>query len=160
MGGGHRPKPKPKAKARLLGPRGRAAALSRPAWGSPQSGGPAGGPAKKRKDATLFVLDDVEFNASYFVADDGFDLGSCSVVDNNAGDSAAGSLPPASEAGPEENDEPLNRPKCEKGMVARQNKRSGGWFFGCSKYPDCKGTLGYGTGMERLRSARPPPSPL
>lgn len=30
-------------------------------------------------------------------------------------------------------------PKCDSPMVARQGKN--GWFWGCSTYPKCKGTL-------------------
>ena len=72
---GPKPKPKARPKTRPLDPRGRAAALSRPAWGSLSAGG--GTPAKKRKDATLFVLDDAEYDSAYFVgSDNGSDLGS------------------------------------------------------------------------------------
>ena len=32
-------------------------------------------------------------------------------------------------------------PKCQGGMTARQNRETGGWFWGCVTYPRCKGTL-------------------
>jgi len=32
-------------------------------------------------------------------------------------------------------------PKCQEGMTARQNRETGGWFWGCVTYPRCKGTL-------------------
>ena len=32
-------------------------------------------------------------------------------------------------------------PSCGGPMVSRANKRTGQRFWGCQKYPDCKGTL-------------------
>lgn len=32
-------------------------------------------------------------------------------------------------------------PRCRGGMTARQNRETGGWFWGCLAYPGCKGSL-------------------
>jgi hypothetical protein len=31
-------------------------------------------------------------------------------------------------------------PKCSGGMSVRQNRETGGWFWGCVAYPKCRGT--------------------
>ncbi|CAK0841114.1 unnamed protein product [Prorocentrum cordatum] len=154
-------KPTAKSKSRP-DPRGRAAALSRLAWSSssaPGSGShaPSSSSAKKRTDATLFVLDDVEYDSAFFAnSDRGSDLGSFKLVGSDAGDSTSGVSGSASTIPPtvKSDDEVLPCPKCSKALVARQNHRSGGWFFGCSQFPDCKGTLDYNEGEQRLREAR------
>ncbi|CAK0861813.1 unnamed protein product [Prorocentrum cordatum] len=154
--GPKRPKPSAKPKSRA-DPRGRAAALSRQAWSSPSASGSSPRPtsstsAKKRRDATLFVLDDVEYDSAFLVSSDrGSDLGSFKLVGSDVGDSASvvsdslSTIPPTMK-----DDEVLPCPKCSKALVARQNHRTGGWFFGCSQFPDCKGTLNYNEGEQRL----------
>ncbi|CAK0852123.1 unnamed protein product [Prorocentrum cordatum] len=162
--GPKRPKPSAKPKSRA-DPRGRAAALGRPAWSSPSASGSSPRPtsstsAKKRRDATLFVLDDVEYDSAFFVSSDrGSDIGSFKLVGSDIGDSASVVSDGLSTTLPTmKDDEVLPCPKCSKALVARQNHRTGGWFFGCSQFPSCKGTLNYNEGEQRLREARPPPS--
>ena len=42
-------------------------------------------------------------------------------------------------------------PKCEKQMVKRVAK--GGWFFGCSGFPACRGTRRYEEGKKMMEDA-------
>ncbi|CAK0848557.1 unnamed protein product, partial [Prorocentrum cordatum] len=147
--GPNRPKPSAKPKSRA-DPRGRAAALSRPAWSSPSASGSSPRPssstsAKKQRGATLFVLDDVEYDSAFLVSSDrGSDLGSFKLVGSDVGDSASVVSDGLSTILPTmKDDEVLPCPKCSKALVARQNHRTGGWFFGCSQFPDCRGALNY-----------------
>ncbi|CAK0817009.1 unnamed protein product [Prorocentrum cordatum] len=158
--GPKKPKPSAKPKSRA-DPRGRAAALSRPAWSSSSASGssprpPSSTSAKKRRGATLFVLDDVEYDSAFLVSSDrGSDLGSFELVGSVVGDSASVVSDSFSAAPPTvKDDEVLPCPKCSKALVACQNHRTGGWFFGCRQFPDCKGTLNYNEGEQRLREAR------
>ncbi|CAK0789613.1 unnamed protein product [Prorocentrum cordatum] len=140
--GPKKPKPSAKPKGRA-DPRGRAAALSRPAWSSSSASGSSPHPlsstsAKKRKDVTLFVLDDVEHDSAFLVSSDrGSDLGSFKLVGSDVGDSTSVVSDSFSTAPPTvKDDEVLPCPKCSQALVARQNHRAGGWFFGCSWFPD------------------------
>ena len=87
------------------------------------------------------MLDDIEYDSAFFVGSDrGSDLGSFKLVGSDVGDSVSEVSGSASSTVKEVKlaDEVLSCPKCAKAMVARQNHRNGGWFFGCSQFPGLK----------------------
>ena len=47
-------------------------------------------------------------------------------------------------------------PKCGSMMVPRQNRTNGNMFFGCEKFPECRGTRPYQDGSAMAEALRPP----
>lgn len=57
---------------------------------------------------------------------------------------------------------PVNHkcPKCNAKMVERYNKSSGEMFYGCSMFPDCRGTRQSDGTVKNANIMRPPPAPV
>ena len=138
----------------------RSTAMARGAATRPSSGAASSaGSHKKRKDATLFVLDDGEDD---FYDEDAFFSSMAGNQDTDDGQSSGVSSfrlvgkpekDPASST--PENDKEFDPdrpavpcPDCDSAMVARQNRANKGWFFGCGRFPDCKATRTYDNGRE------------
>ena len=57
---------------------------------------------------------------------------------------------------------PVNHkcPKCNSQMLERYNKSSGEMFYGCSRFPDCRGTRQSDGTVKNANVMRPPPAPV
>ncbi len=42
-------------------------------------------------------------------------------------------------------------PSCDSGMTLRPKRKTRGWFFGCGRYPDCRGTKTLDDGDEEAK---------
>jgi hypothetical protein len=56
-------------------------------------------------------------------------------------------------------DDDVNCPRCGSGMVVRHNRATGEDFWGCSRFPSCRGTRLIGAAAPKATSARSPRAP-